>query len=194
MCGTSVRQMSNSFFLSASDQVLIAAMLFVSDFLQQLVMMLIYSRSIRRDFQGFFSMMALIFDLLVLFLCVVLIATVISLKVMHVSHEAAGGEEEEELELYINEYGSFGPSFVTLWMGLFGEGYPENMIPQYMGNSLILFFFIPYMLIGKFILEPIPVALLEHSYKHSRSHNMVVDRLVEKEALFACFVCMHTHK
>ena len=54
----------------------------------------------------------------------------------------------------------------------------------------MLLFFLPYVVFSIVLLTPVPIAVLFEAFRIHRSKQVVLDRIKEREALFACFACM----
>lgn len=148
-------------------------------------MVVIYSRRIQEDFLGLFHMMDVIFELLVFLMLITLFFTIIAIKVLPPSPSA---------DEFKSDFSNFGYSFDILWWGLFAEGYPEFMEPSLHESAYTLLFFVPFILLSRFLWQPIPSALLENAYVEARSKKMFKNQLIEREGLFASFYCLHVER
>lgn len=153
-----------------------------------LVMILIYSTRIRHDLEGTVYIATLIFDLLFFFLLITLIFTIIVMKIMPVVSDNPNSDK------YKSDFESFPISYCILWWGIFTEGYPDFIIPSVQDNRYTLIFFVPFILLAKFLWGSIPTATLRQGYVGVRGSKMFEERLIEREGLFACFYCLHTER
>lgn len=124
-------------------------------------------------------------DLCVIFILFALCFTIVAVRIFTV-------DEDTDYNEFFTMTPDFGRTLNILWVYLFAEGYPDVMFPHIFTNKLYLLFFLPYLAAGILIWNPIPVAIFFNGFKFSRSKKAITDRLKEREALFACFFCIHS--
>jgi hypothetical protein len=70
-------------------------------------------------------------------------------------------------------------------------------MPAVESNPWYVLYFVPFIAFNIFIFIPINVAVIFDAFRQHRYQLVIKDRFKEREALFACFVCVdipNTHK
>ena len=92
-----------------------------------------------------------------------------------------------------NEYTTFYKMMHELFMLVSGEGWPHMAFPAMKNSHWYLLYFIPFLVLGRFLLVPIPIGYLIKTYKAKTAEKLIADSIIEKEGLFLTFLCLDTN-
>ena len=148
-------------------------------------MIFFYSRNMRRQLEAIIQTFSLMVDLLVFFLLLATIYAIVGVRII------PDLSDRPNYDQYWSNFEEFGRAVNTMWIMIFGEGYPRMMLPALAESRYYLLYFLPHMAMSVLVWSSVPVAVFFNGFKNARSRKVILDRLKEKEALFACFVSIH---
>mmetsp|Transcript_16614 Transcript_16614/g.14452 ORF Transcript_16614/g.14452 Transcript_16614/m.14452 type:complete len:166 (-) Transcript_16614:3632-4129(-) len=123
-------------------------------------------------------------DIILFFTFVAVIYAVIGVRVI------GDLDGEVEYDRYASDFNSFGRALNNLYILYSSDNYPTLMQPSLKSSPWYVCYFVPFVLVNILLLIPIPIAVMFQAFRNHRGKLVVKDRVKEREALFACFVCM----
>ncbi|EGR34851.1 hypothetical protein IMG5_000790 [Ichthyophthirius multifiliis] len=140
-------------------------------------LVLFYSKELRRTFKSISQSLKEILQLFLFYLFMTLFFALIGWKFIG------------DLDGQSNFNNIFTASNI-LYILITFDGYPDCLMPAYQQSEYYLLYFMSYILLYLFIFIPIPVAVVFEAFRNQRSKLVIMDRIKQKEALLACFVCL----
>lgn len=123
-------------------------------------------------------------DIVLFFLLITAVFAIIGVRVI------GDLDNDVEFDKFISNFSDFGPAFNTLYILFSKDVYPDIMIPAIDASKYYLIFFVPFVAFNILLLVPIPIAVIFDAFRGHRGKLVIKDRIKEREALFAAFVCM----
>lgn len=155
-------------------------------------MFVCFSYSTKRAIQALFHSFNKIMDVILFFSILVFLYAGIGYKIF--DGDMTSFDENPYFDRNINDFSKFFVIVNSFYVLFSFDNYPLLMRPFTDESEFYMIYFLPYILVNILIFMPIPIAVVYDSFRVKRSELAMGDNLIEKEALFICFLTLTNGK